>query len=640
MTGTFLGVDPAQLSGRDRQRFEIAERAASLPAVAARLRGDRRLPAEFTEVLAELCRAGLPTLAPLCAPLLRLNDRPYTLDEHFLVESLFRTRMPKHLTLKAGRQIAKSTTLAAQGIISSMAIPGLVTLYMTPLYELTRRFSTNYVRRFIEESPFVEWLRGDDQGSVLERQFSNGSRMHFSFAMENADRTRGIPASRRVFDEVQDAYLDVLKIADQTLGGSQSWGLRQDSGTPKSFDGPLQVLWEESSQAEWLIKCPYGGCGHWNIPAAHADLLDMIGPWHRDVGRGNPGLVCAKCRKPLDPRTGHWFHFVKDKRYEHEGLHLPQILFPHHCEDPEAWGIVCEAQACRGYNTEATLMNEVLGESCDLGHSLLSETDLKRASCLPWPCKAREAAKQVKNYQQISICCDWGGGGGVVDQHGKSTRVSFTSIAVLGTNGNGKIDVLWGHRSLKTHDKMYEAGLVKAAMKMFRAKWLVHDYSGGGDVREAILVGSGLDINQLVAVRYHGPASKAMWVRHPGDREQPRPWHSLDKSRSLGVLCQSIKFGLVRFFQWSKNVAETVPTAEFTSLFEERFTSLPTSDTWRVATKPRQSDDFCQAVNIGAAWLWHITDSWPNLGNLSKYELPADIAAAINAAPVPAWDDI
>ncbi|MFW6062390.1 MAG: hypothetical protein ACOC93_06235, partial [Planctomycetota bacterium] len=140
-------------------------------------------------------RSKMTTLTPLLPLLLSLNGRPYHLNDHFPFEPFFRTRLPRKTVLCTGRQVSKSTSLAARGVVMSNCIPWFRTLYLTPLFEMIRRFSANYVRPFIEHSPVRELFIGSNTvNSVLQRSFHNNSQMYFSFAFLDADRTRGLSA--------------------------------------------------------------------------------------------------------------------------------------------------------------------------------------------------------------------------------------------------------------------------------------------------------------------------------------------------------------------------------------------------------------------------------------------------------------
>lgn len=634
---SFLNDLPTTPVGR--AKAEVAGRLLNLSALAAQIEGDLRLPQEFRDIFVTLCRAGFPTVVPLLSAALVLHDRPYSLENHFAFEPMFRTNAAAIQAWICARQVAKSQSLAAASVMTAASIPAFHILFITPLYEQSRRFSHNYVKPLLDRGPLAGIMTPDEKfGSVLQRNFHNGSRMQFSYAKYDADRTRGIPASRLCVDEVQDMYSEVLPILDKVLSGAASWRQRVYAGTPKSFDNAAQIAWEDGSQAEWVIPCTKGGCNHWNVPRTDADLRKMVGPYNRDISRRNPGLRCARCTGPLDPRLGHWWHAYPDKRGQYESFHVPQHILPHHCEDPEAWFELVEAHEGRQHHTEASYLNEVCGESCDTESKVVTEAQLKAACTLPWKRKFEEAVRRVKDYSLVVLAVDWGGGGGTVQgERSKPTRKSFTTLAVLGTNGGGYVDVLWGVRSKDTHDHAKEARLVRDAFRKFRCRFIVHDFGGEGKVRESLLVGGGVPRERIVPVAYHGP-SRAPIVKHAPSVSQPRHWWGLDKAFALGTLCEGIKHGLIRFFEFDKaSSREPGLVCDFLALYEERFTSLPTNDLFRIDSIKTQPDDFAQACCIGASVLWELTQSWPSDGRAKKYKAPDHLFDYVEAAPEADW---
>jgi hypothetical protein len=591
-----------------------------------------------------LARGPLPTLKPILPLLLQLKGQPYRLDDYFPFEPFFKTTVPKSILLKTGRQVSKSTSLAAQGIVSSASLPYFSTLYVTPLFEMVRRFSHNYVREFLEQSPVRKlFVSQKTLNNVLQRTFVNGSTMYFSYAFLDANRTRGIPADRRVADEIQDLQYDFLQIIDETLSGSK-YGLRQSSGTPKSLDNTIEKVWQDSSQAEWVTKCREAGCGHYNVPALSHDLWDMIGPWRADITEKEPGLVCAKCGKPLAPKTGRWLHAFPDRQMTNAGYHIPQQIMPMHYGSPEKWGELVGKQAGKGNTTTTTFLNEVCGESSDFGSKLVTETDLKAACVLPWKRRGAPGAKHIRRYTHRVLAVDWGGGGGRVSNTIKKTgeqarvRTSYTTLAVLGITGDGKIDVIWGHRSLRTHDFLYEAKLCVEAIGRFECSHLVHDFSDAGEGRLVLLYQAGL--GSVVNMRYQGHGHNIINYHAPTD-DQPHGWYAVHKSRSLVVTCLAIKHGLIRFFEYDYvNADDTGVVRDFLALVEEKVDSRVGTDVYVIVRNPNQSDDFAQSVNYGAVALWHMTGRWPNIAESAKMVIPKAVMKHLHPTAKVDWNDL
>jgi len=590
-----------------------------------------------TAAIHSLRAAGMPTLRPLLPLFLNLKGRPYTLDDHYPFEPFFRTLLPRSVLLKTGRQVSKSTSLAAQGVVFSNCMPYFSTLYVTPLYEMIRRFSQSYVRPFIETSPIRRLVTGrSTMNSVLQRTFKNHSQMFFSFAFLDAERVRGIPADRNVIDEVQHMNMDFLPIIHETMSGSP-WRIRQYAGTPLSNDNTIQALWNDSSQAEWAIKCHHGGCGHWNIPALAHDLDAMFGPYRDDISEAEPGVVCAKCRKPLRPRDGRWLHGRPALRWDFAGYHVPQIVMPMHCADPERWGALLAKRAGKGNTTTNVFFNEVCGESFDAGSKVLTETDLKAAACLPWRNVLEEAKAQIGRYRFRLLAVDWGGGG--TQGPGGKVIMSFTAMAALGMTPDGRIDVIWGYRSLTPHDHIREAKMCLGAMRELGLTHMAHDFGGAGTVRETVAVQAGLPYDRLIPIQLGRTSVRNILVHHPPDEQQPRDFYVVDKPRSLLLTCHGLKFGLIRTFEYDyKSNEDRGLLRDFLALLEEKLDSRFASDTYTIVRDPNHPDDFAQAVNLGCVALWHMSGMWPNIAAAARMQVSPEMMNIITPLR-PTWED-
>lgn len=596
-----------------------------------------------------LKKSRVATLKPILPAMLSLKGNPYNLNDHFPFEPFFRTRMARTTLLKTGRQVSKSTSLAAQGIIFANSIPYFSTLYVTPLYEMIRRFSHNYVRRFLEDSPVKRlFLSQKTMNSVLQREFQNGSTMYFSFAFMDAERTRGIPADKNVIDEVQDMNYDFLSVIHETLSGSVDWGMRQYAGTPKSLDNTMQRLWSDSSQAEWVIKCVRPGCGHWNVPCLTHDLEKMIGPWHRGISEKCPGIICAKCAKPVDPRRdGRWVHGIKERRWKFAGYHVPQIIMPMHYANEAKWSVLYGKKEGKNNTPLNIFFNEVCGESYDMGAKLVTQTDLIQACTLGWNNTVDEAEKHLNNYLYRVLAVDWGGGGGKLSNSSNKKgneqrdRTSFTTLAVLGMRPDGKVDVIWGYRSMRTHDHVYEAKLILAALNRFKCSHFAHDYNGAGAAREVLISQSGFPPDNIIAMAYHPSARKNIVNFHPATDDHPRNWWSVDKSRSLQTTCDMIKCGLLRFFNWDFVTADDAGLiSDFLGLVEEKVSMRLGTDLYVITKNPNATDDFAQSVNIGTMALCYLSGKWPDLASANKLIIPEGLLRYCQPMGHPDWNDL
>jgi hypothetical protein len=595
---------------------------------------DHKAVNEHTKVLSALAKQNaFPSLAPLLPLVLNLNGKPYSIRDHFPFSPLFRTLTPKNQVWCTGRQVSKSTSLAAHGVVLANSVPFFKTLFVTPLYEQIRRFSNNYVRPFIDQSPIkVQWCGTSTENSVLQRSFKNNSMMLFSFALLDADRVRGVSADRVCIDEVQDMDPDHIPIIQETMSYSR-YATGSFTGTPKTLDNIIYGLYKRSSQAEWFIKCTH--CSHWNITSREHDLDAMIGPYNIHISEKYPGIVCAKCQQPVNPRDGRWVHRYPERRWQFAGYHVPQIILPLHFSDPEKWSTLLLKREGFGNMTQAQFYNEVMGESIDTGQKLISETELKASCLLDWENNKTPDPKCLENiddYKHRILAIDWGGGG--------EAGISFTVLAVMGFRPDGSMDVLWAKRLLIGGDHLAEAVECMKWSQLFKCDFVAHDYTGAGTVRETVMVQAGFNLDRVMAMRLVRSAAQDLLVYKPPTAINHRAHYSLDKTRSLLYTCQAIKLKQIRFFHYDWTSQDSPGLiSDFLALVENKADSRTGSDLYTITRNSLLTDDFAQAVNIGAAALWHVNDAWPNFAALAGVMAFAQQQVAKEIIPDDDWAD-
>lgn len=586
--------------------------------------------AVILKLLAE--KMAFPSLEPILPLVLNLNGKPYTLQNHYPFSPLFRCLMPKNQVWCTGRQVSKSTSLAAHGVVVANSIPFFKTLFITPLYEQIRRFSNNYVRPFIDQSPVKSlWSGTTTENSVLQRSFKNNSMMLFSFALLDADRIRGVSADRVCIDEVQDMDPDHIPIIQETMSYSR-FAVQYFTGTPKSHENVIHGLFKRSSQAEWFVRCT--SCNFENIPSVEYHLDKMIGPFSPHISEKQPGTVCAQCQKPINPRFGRWVHRYPDRRWQFAGYHVPQIILPLHFADPEKWSTLLLKREGFGNMTQAQFYNEVMGESMDTGQKLISETELKAACALPWENKKEpdpQCFENLDQYKHRVLAIDWGGGG--------EEGISFTVLAIMGFRSDGIIDVIWSKRLLMAGDHLSEAVECMKWSRMFNCDFVAHDYTGAGTVRETVMVQAGFNLDRVLAMRLVRSATQDLLVYKPPTVLNHRAHYSLDKTRSLLYTCQAIKLRQMQFFQydWTSQDSPGL-VSDFLALVENKTESRLGGDIYTITRNTLLTDDFAQAVNIGAAALWHVNDAWPNFAALAGLGRVSERFAAAET-PVEDWAD-
>jgi hypothetical protein len=544
----------------------------------------------------------------------RLNGRPYNLGRHFAMEPVFTTPLPEVLTIASGRQVSKTTVISARQIAIATSVPNLDFMTVTPLFEQIRNISSNVVARFIDESPLKNrWLGARPLRNVLQRSFANGSNLYFSYAGTSADRVRGKSIDIINYDEAQDIDYGLISVVNETMSASEAWESVAYTGTHKTLTTTLQYAWGRSSQARWIIPCQNAGCNKKNI-CDEFHLVRMLGGYSSDISTKNPGTVCAYCRKTVFPHRGWWEHAIPSLRYRRPGYHIPQVIMPMHYGNHRKWrSLLNKFDGKQGYN-RARFLNEVMGLAYDKSTSLVSQSDLAKASKIDWKGSDLEKALASRfNYSCLLISVDWSGGGTSLTEE---KIMSLTAVSVMGINElTGKVETIYGKKLQASADSFGEARFIRDLYNQFECDFLVHDYTGAGAQRESFLIQAGIPHERIWPCKFvpptRGPAVRCVL----GTPQHPRVvWH-VEKTRCIQVACAAIKADRVNFFKNDYN-GEDDPgiIADFLALVEHKIQTIRAGETYTIRRDPNRSDDFAMAVCMGATALWHINQCWPDFG--------------------------
>ena len=368
------------------------------------------------------------------------------------------------------------------------------------------------------------------------------------------------------------------------------WRIEDYTGTPKTLDNTMEGLWQESSQAEWLVPCD---CGYTNNPCVDSDGLKMI---------GDKTIVCGKCGHAVDPSKGYWYHFKPEKRLSFVGWHVPQIIMPFHYNNPRNWRLIVEAK--NGAMPKRILYNEILGESCDVGAKLVTESDLRKASCLPVKMTYNSARKLIRGYGTIALGIDWGGRG--VDE------LSRTKAAILGMRTDGRSDVLYAEDMSNLTDPGEEVARAIQLFHDFNCRVIAHDAAGTAGMRDVLLNHARFSRKNIMPMSYVSAWSKDMISYHEATDRIKWPHYSVDKTRSLLLTVECIKHGFVFFPEWE---SMELYLRDFLALVEEKVDTRRGSDTYLIRRAKNRCDDFAHAVNYGLMALFHTTNRYPDLVN-------------------------
>lgn len=537
-------------------------------------------------------------LSKLLPLVLQLRGSPYSLNwSHFMFEPMFRIGdVPRQMVWRTGRQVAKSTGMAASQIIRAITTRDYNILTVMPLYEQVRKFSTNYVRPFLITSGIKSYIVGDKSSdSVLQRALGRNSNLYFSYSSGDPNRVRGIPADELDVDEVQDMDMEDLPIIEACMDASRFKILRF-TGTPKTFDNTIHLLFEDSSQAHWHIPCTTTGCKHENRCDVDGGLLDMI-----DADT----LVCRECGKPLNSRLGYFVHDYPSRRAIFPGYHVPQPILPMHYESPQDWYVLKETQ--RKKPTYA-FMNEVLGESYDLGAKVITEEEVTRAAQAE-PCMPSEVRTGQYIGQVVGV--DWGGRGKekITDS---DDFISNTALSLCCLLPNGKIEVRWLHKVPYAIDLGQEASIAVDAAVNSHSDYIAMDYGGQGNVQEQLIKANSWPQERIVPFSYAVMRpSRPIVFYEPPKHHGVRSSYTLDKPRSILLLCELIKRGWVILPKSDVYINDHL--RDFLAIYEESIDNPAGSPKRLIKRMVRRTDDIVHSINFAVMALYHASGRWPDI---------------------------
>jgi hypothetical protein len=366
------------------------------------------------------------------------------------------------------------------------------------------RFSNSRVTKVMRYSPIInkKFLSPELSDRVLHKQFTNGSEMAFAYALDDADRIRGLSTDRNVYDEVQDLlYNPVITVGNECLARSQ-YAYETYAGTPKTMENTIQYLWEMSTQTEWVVKCT--SCGKYQYVDSEKSI-------------GLRGMICLKCGAYLNPFEGQWIDIAdpldKDGRVQEEdrikGFHICQPSMPD-CNPIAVEKMGFNQDLVRFadkqwkdilYKLEnlptTTFRNEVLGVSDSLGARMIAKDELE-ALCIG-PSLSVIPGANMNGITMTVAGIDWSGGG--------TTGISRTVLWIWGIQPlAGNLRCMY-YRIYPGTNPVNAVEEIIQVCNHYRVAYAVGD-AGEGSLPNDVLRNA-LGPNRMTQVQY-GAYSKAM----------------------------------------------------------------------------------------------------------------------------------
>lgn len=447
-----------------------------------------------------------------------LKGVPFSFKNREMMRDLFDMDYPATV-LMMGRQVGKSTTLAYDILSDCLIKPWFNTLYIAPRQDQVSVFSGEKLAPAIRYSPVFNQLMVEPSRAqnVFDKDFANNSKIYLRAAFLTADSIRGITADKTVIDEAQDIIYNNVGIIEKCLDGSD-YQYKLYSGTPKTCNNTLALLYNKSTRNEFIVKCP--SCNKWNIIS-----LENIGP---------DFLQCKSCKKKLGPPfAGEWV--ALNPKSKVVGFRLPQVLSP-----TVIWDNIIAAK--EDYPL-FQFMNEVLALPFDSGHSPITETDLMSA-CDP-EAKNKLLPTGHRESGVLVLGVDWGHGDLSLASKRRNAPTGYT-VATLGLlKSDGRFVIKWMKKFKGTEsDPMFQIKEIAYLAKMQKVAIVGADH-GDGFFHNIELRQRMNNVNLLEFSASGNVKAKIKW-----DPEVDSNRITFHRTRCMSEVFHAIKKKRITFFNW------------------------------------------------------------------------------------------
>lgn len=394
-------------------------------------------------------------LTELASKMLYLQGAPLGFEGRPYLKDVWDNCVHDHVVM-AGRQVEKSTFLAALALVFMMMRERFCVLYGCPDDNSRMTFSEERLRAFIEESPILKQYFMDGDAVVPNRNFvklRNLSRIFIRNAARDGANFRGPSPDMLLLDEYEMIDDVCLAVAKESMSHSK-YKIIKRTGTPLSLDNPIETAWRKTTMNEWIVPCEHCSGG---------ERKYYINPGLRHV---TPfGLICDRCGRRIIPANGRWVsHRPKADSLGHR---IPQVVVPWADFHDIYYNKLLE------YPIEQ-FMNEVMGQSHDSAGKVFTEAEL-RATCTNAVQIVEHPTAKMKNQIMVGGI-DWG------DNQPKSKDTVLKIYAVNGEH----LDLAFARIYPKTMGLNNKTRDIIAKLFEFNVAVTVADYGMGQGRNEAI----------------------------------------------------------------------------------------------------------------------------------------------------------
>lgn len=389
----------------------------------------------------------------------------------------------EEILMMTGRQVEKTTTISIKMANNVLLRPFSSSLYVAPLNEQVKTFSRARLDKLFRYSQNdlvrKRYKSSDLVDQVFHKEFLNGAEIYMRNCFEEADNIRGLSTDDVCIDEIQDIMVDAIPVILETQTRSKRKH-RIYTGTPKTFSNTIQQQWDNSSQGDWVIRCPH--CSKHQVMG-----VESVTP---------SGFICRnpRCKMPIPDivrAMGRWEHRNPDKKLK--GFRITQMMVPD-ISPADIYEKIENYPLLR-------LKNEVLGESYE-------KADKPFTKDFMWEITDRDFSmmNSITNSPFANtptfLGIDWGEG----EKNGEA-GTGYTVLTVGAYNSEGKFQVIYAKRFErgKELDPDFQINTIYNVVDAFKCRFIIADYGAGVKENKRLRKKLG---NRFCQVQYVGQQKK------------------------------------------------------------------------------------------------------------------------------------
>jgi len=527
-----------------------------------------------------LCKYNAGLLVPYFFPQypydkpLSCTNRPYSF-------AMFHMQIGGFLSIRAGRQIGKSTSFGARQLIYAHIMRKRRSMYIVP----HQSFLDTYANRLreMERSFRFYQVHKDYRQNLKYKEYPNESVTMLVKCLTDTQEARSKTTDEALFDEAQLLDPDFLPDIEQCQKASRM-PTTIYAGTSTTTDSLLETKFLESSQSAWLLRAPgyhsqSAGQG-WLNCSDKDDVLKAIQP---------QGLTNPATGSVIDVTDGRFVHQIQSNFEQgYLGFHIPQIIIPDYANIPQKWMEIWNA--FQSYDIKKFLQ-EILGIPTEEGMREITTQDLKNICVLP---ETPETLKQLASsnsgrYKYTVSGCDWGGS----DYNpATKTKVSFTVHAILGICWDGSIEIL--HiRQYAGMDYRSIANQICEDHKAYNCVGIASDFGVGAAYNMLLRENPIIRPERHFIFGYVGPQSAL--IKAPSSGPGWFNQYSLNRTESITSLYQAIKSRRFRCYAWELAQERLI---ELLNLYRVPTETVGGNSGFRYQRHGSKADDTLHAINF------------------------------------------